>query len=380
MIISGSNLQLASSHSHLEYQRTQESLTAWKDGPNGRQQINYQASSERLRMGASSEQLTLSQTARRPQPQVQAPPPAAAAMTGSKDTGKADDADATVDNVGDLKLTMVRLLIEQITGRAVQIFDASDLNTDAAAPPPELAKAAAQQGTSGSSNASDRVGWGVNYSYQETNLEQESTQFEAKGIVRTADGREIELSLELSMDRAYASQTSLSLRAGDALKDPLVINFTGNAAQLTQTTFKFDLDADGKTDNMRFVSPGSGFLALDKNGDGKVNDGRELFGATSGNGFADLAQYDDDGNGWIDEKDAVFNQLRIWSRNGNGNDQLLGLAKMGVGALYLSKTDTPFAVKDAAHDNTLQGMVRATGLYLREDGGAGSLQQLDLVA
>lgn len=369
MIISGSNLQLASSHSYLEYQRTQESLTAWKDGPNGRQQINYQASSERLRMGASSEQLTLSQTMRRPPPQVQASPPATPAMTGSNGTGKADDTDATVDNVGDLKLTMVRLLIEQITGRAVHIFDASDLNPEAAT----------QQGTSSSSNASDRVGWGVNYNYQETNLEQESTQFLAKGIVRTADGREIELSLELSMDRAYASQTSLSLRAGDALKDPLVINFTGNAAQLTQTTFKFDLDADGKADNMRFVGPGSGFLALDKNGDGKVNDGRELFGATSGNGFADLAQYDEDGNGWIDEKDAVFNQLRIWSRNGNGNDQLLGLAKMGVGALYLGKTDTPFAVKDAAHDNTLHGMVRATGLYLREDGGAGSLQQLDLV-
>ena len=94
-------------------------------------------------------------------------------------------------------------------------------------------------------------------------------------------------------------------------------------------------------------------------------------------GFADLAQYDDDGNGWIDAADAAFSRLRIWSRDAGGKDQLIGLQQQGIGALYLGKANTPFALKDA--DNTLQGAVRASGLYLREDGAAGTLQQLDLV-
>lgn len=290
-----------------------------------------------------------------------------------------DATDATVDNPGDLKMAFLRLLIEQLTGRAVQVFDASQIKADAE-PPSELAAAAQQQqaAQSGAAGGNDRVGWGLNYQYEEIHQESETTQFTAQGIVHTADGKEIALTLELNMARSYASHTSLSVRAGDALKDPLVINFTGNAAQLSQTTFKFDLDADGKADDMRFVSSGSGLLAMDRNGDGKINDGSELFGAKSGNGFADLAQYDDDGNGWIDEKDTAFQTLRVWTRDDAGNNHLLGLLQAGVGALYLGKADTPFAVKDS--HNVLQGQIRATGLYLRESGAAGTLQQLDLVA
>ena len=54
------------------------------------------------------------------------------------------------------------------------------------------------------------------------------------------------------------------------------------------------------------LGSGSGFLALDKNGNGKIDDGSELFGTKSGDGFADLAEYDSDGNGWIDEKGRVY--------------------------------------------------------------------------
>lgn len=377
MIVTGSDLQLTGSHAYLDYQRTQESLTAWKDGPNGRQQIQYASTREQLRMGAGSAQVSLQTHAPRPSLPPVASAPAAPAPATAADEAAATD--ATVDNPGDLKMAFLRLLIEQLTGRAVQVFDASQIKADAE-PPPELAAAAQQQqaAQSGAAGGNDRVGWGLNYQYEEIHQESETTQFTAQGIVHTADGKEIALTLELNMARSYASHTSLSVRAGDALKDPLVINFTGNAAQLSQTTFKFDLDADGKADDMRFVSSGSGLLAMDRNGDGKINDGSELFGAKSGNGFADLAQYDDDGNGWIDEKDTAFQTLRVWTRDDAGNNHLLGLLQAGVGALYLGKADTPFAVKDS--HNVLQGQIRATGLYLRESGAAGTLQQLDLVA
>lgn len=376
MIVSGSTLRLTSSHASLECQRRQESLDAWRDGPNGRQRLQQHASSERLRMEADGMRVSLSQQALRP-PAATAPSPAQSAPVAKAKT-PTDDADASVEDIANLKVTLVRLLVEQITGRAMEVFDAGDLSNEAAQVPPELAEAASKLGTAQRHGAaSSNAGWGATYTLEETRLESETTRFSAQGLVRTADGKEIALSLELSMSREFASQTRLSVRAGDALKDPLVINFGGSAAQLSQTTFKFDLDVDGKADAMRFVAPGSGFLALDRNGNGHIDDGSELFGATSGDGFADLSQYDDDGNGWIDERDAAFSRLRVWSRDGSGKDQLLGLQQQGVGALYLGKADTPFALKDGA--NQLQGAVRASGLYLREDGGAGTLQQLDLV-
>ena len=52
----------------------------------------------------------------------------------------------------------------------------------------------------------------------------------------------------------------------------------------------FDVDSDGQADKGVDAAAGSGFLALDKNSDGKVNNGSELFGAQSGNGFADPGQ------------------------------------------------------------------------------------------
>lgn len=374
MRISNSNLQLSAQHSALDYQRRQESLTTWRDGASGRQQVSITSSSERLRMSAGSERLTLSQSARRPP--IPTPPPAPPAPQPNAGNA-ADDADASVKNTGDLRFTLLRLMLEQMTGHAIDVFDSSELSADPDATPP-LPDASASSAAPGSNN--DRAGWGLSYSLEETHVEQEATQFSAQGIVRTADGKEIQLTLELNMRREFVSQNSLSIRAGDALKDPLVINFQGNAAQLTQTTFKFDLDADGRADTMRAVVPGSAYLALDKNGNGKIDDGRELFGAQTGNGFAELAKYDDDGNGWIDENDAVFKQLLAWNGEADAasGKPLQALAQLGAGALYLGNVSTPFALKD--NGNALQGAIRASGLYLREDGTTGTLQQVDLVA
>jgi hypothetical protein len=223
----------------------------------------------------------------------------------------------------------------------------------------------------------ERTGWGLEYDLHETHDEVEQTSFSAEGVVKTADGKEIAFTYELEMERQFHSETNVSVRAGDAkLKDPLVINFGGTAAQLTDRTYAFDLDADGKKDQVAWLQPGSGFLALDKNGNGTIDDGSELFGAKTGDGFGELAAYDDDHNGWIDEADAVYGKLQVWSKSG-GSDQLAGLKDRNVGAINLGHLATPFQMKDAT--NQLQGAVRASGIYVKEDGsGVGSVQQIDL--
>jgi len=260
-------------------------------------------------------------------------------------------------------------MLRYFTGQDVEIFDARDLQPDR--PPPEVPAAPATP---------PAAGWGMEYERHESYTEIEETRFSATGTVRTADGREIGFSLDLTMSRSYHEESSTSLRLGDAArpqKDPLVINFGGNAAQLLDQRFSFDLDADGTTENINRLAAGSGFLIFDRNADGQANDGSELFGTKSGDGFADLAALDGDGNGWIDENDAAWSQLHVWTPSAEGAGPLRSLREADVGALAVARVDTPFALKDAANETL--GTVRSTGLYLQEsDGSAGTLQQVDL--
>ncbi len=124
------------------------------------------------------------------------------------------------------------------------------------------------------------------------------------------------------------------------------------------------------------MGAGSGYLALDHNGDGIINDGSELFGTSSGNGFADLAKYDEDGNGWIDENDAIWSKLKIWCRDENGKDVLYRLSDKGVGAICLQNVSTDFTVK--GQEGRTKGAVRNTGIFLYENGAAGTVQHVDL--
>ena len=158
--------------------------------------------------------------------------------------------------------------------------------------------------------------------------------------------------------------------------DPLVINLNGNIAELSDQTFLFDLDGDGQEDEINRLTAGSGFLALDKNDDGVINDGKELFGTKSGNGFADLAAYDTDRNGFIDEGDEIWNKLKIWVMDENGESHLYSLAEKGVGAICLQNTATDFAITD--ENNQAKGRIRNTGFFLYENGEAGSVQHVDM--
>jgi len=124
-----------------------------------------------------------------------------------------------------------------------------------------------------------------------------------------------------------------------------VINFSGTAAQLTDQRFAFDLNSDGKDEDIPFVAGGSGLLVFDRNNDLQVNDGRELFGPSTGNGFAELSRYDKDGNRWIDENEAIYNNLYVWTKDSEGNDQLRSLKESGVGAIYVTGLIRPSTFK-----------------------------------
>ena len=221
---------------------------------------------------------------------------------------------------------------------------------------------------------------GMGYTASYCHSESESTCFSTNGVVRTADGREINFGLSLQMSRSFQEYyeehfdlTVLETR----YTDPLVINLDSNIAGLSDQKFYFDLDCDGVEDEISSLQSGSGFLALDLNGDGVINDGSELFGTRSGDGFKDLAKYDSDGDGWIDEDDEVWSKLLIWCKDENGKDKLYTLAEAGVGAICLQNASTEFSL-NSMKDNRNNGVIRSTGIFLYENGNVGTVQHLDL--
>src|SRR5665647_722309 len=100
--------------------------------------------------------------------------------------------------------------------------------------------------------------------------ERQNPQFTAHGDVQTADGRKIRIDLRLEAAQSSSFSESVSIRAGNAvLKDPLVVSLDGNLPCLESDTFSFDIDVDGRAESIAQLAPGSGFLALYRNDDGK---------------------------------------------------------------------------------------------------------------
>ena len=198
----------------------------------------------------------------------------------------------------------------------------------------------------------------------------------AQGIIKTAD-KEINLNLNFNLSQSFVRQNfSISKQlVSFRLVDPLVINLSGKLPSLDERTFSFDIDSDGELDQISRLKSGSGFLALDKNGNGAIDDGSELFGTKTGDGFGELASYDEDGNGWIDENDSIFAGLRVWLNDSDGS-RLIALGEAGVGAIFLGSTQSGFELKNS-DDQTL-GVLQKSGVFLFESGEAGAISHIDM--
>jgi len=350
MIIKSSAIQLNSQHQFLKSFQESESLRVWTTPVQSRANTK----------GQQGDTVSLSDFAKTLKTDTQ-----------SLDVSNSLDANQSV------QLLIVKHLVKSITGRDFKLFSPTELTTSTGnestnieitiTPPPPA-------------NQPPSAGFGLVYEHHAAYQESESTSFSATGSIKTQDGKSIDFSVQLNMSREFSLETNLSITAGDPEKkvDPLVINFDGNAAELSQTRFAFDIDANGTPEQIATLKPGGGFLALDKNKDGVINNGSELFGPNSGNGFAELAKYDSDNNGFIDQSDPIYNSLRIWQRHEDGSQQLIALGDKNIGAIYLGHATTPFQLRTA--DNKSLGEVTDTGVYLTEGGKTGTIQQINLSA
>jgi len=147
--------------------------------------------------------------------------------------------------------------------------------------------------------------------------------------------------------------------------DPITIDLSGQGYDLTsaQNGVKFDFFATGKLVQMSWTAKGwnGGFLALDRNGNGKIDNGTELFGNVTSqpsppagkqrNGFVALAVFDQpanggNGDGVIDQHDSIYSKLVVWvDTNHNGISEpgeLIPLKQAGIQSISLKYDKSPW--------------------------------------
>jgi len=313
--------------------------------------------------------------ARRATPAVPATPalpgvapalPAVPATPTSEDAGAAGSGDdgSKLSPKDELDLEILRRTFRL----ARRLTTAADEIRRAYADEAGTAAAARELGENRRAGATSQdAGWGLAYDSTTVTTDREAVSFSAAARVTTADGRTIDAAAALSMSRESSSVQTMSLRLGDATKrvDPLVLDLGAGPAALTGR-MALDLDGDGRAEETAAPGAGGAFLAQDLDANGKVDSGVELFGPATGDGFGELAALDGDGNGWVDEADAAWATLALWTPGG----PLTSLSKAGIGALYTGAAATPYAVAG--------GAMTETGLYLRESGTAGTVRHVEL--
>lgn len=148
---------------------------------------------------------------------------------------------------------------------------------------------------------------------------------------------------------------------------PLVLDLDGDGLELValqNSSTSFDLDADGFAELTGWVARDDALLAIDLDGDGRIDNGSELFGDQTGfaHGFLALAEHDTNSDGVIDAQDDTFAELLLWrDANGDGVSQsgeLKTLIDMGIASISVSATATNHAVQ--GHD-----ILKAVWIYSR---------------
>lgn len=203
--------------------------------------------------------------------------------------------------------------------------------------------------------------------------------FQTKAKIQTNE-KELEIDLNINYSKSFQEIFKEKLEVEQLIYiDPLVIQYDLSQEHFdilnSSMQFNFDIDNDGNEEILSLLQKGSGFLSLDKNENGRIDNGSELFGPSSNDGFNELSLYDEDKNNWIDQNDPIFNRLRVWLKDSNGTDSLVALGQVGVGAIYLQDIPSSFMYRKDIQSNLAS--LQSSSIFLSNDHKIGLINAIN---
>lgn len=286
------------------------------------------------------------------------PEPAVAEKISTESKGSEEQNEDALPFNALQSIGVVKRILEQLTsGKLLSWIEGSSAQ-----------KIAAQQQQNTKSNANEAAPSDNGSTILEFNYRYQELSASFSGEATLADGSNISWSFAFEMQEEYVSFQSYQQTA---LKDPLVLSLNGSPVQLQTTGSRFDFSGQGSEGLLPGLGNGQYYLVHDKNQNGKADSGLELFGPASNQGFTELAQLDNDHNGFIDAQDKSWQQLQLW----DGVSGQKPLADFGIAAISTSSVATAFGLYDG---QALLGRIARSGIFLSQQGTAGLVQQVDL--
>ena len=253
--------------------------------------------------------------------------------------------------------------------------------------PPAKARAMANAMTGGAPedmavSGANGSGWAISAQELSLNISNGASQINLGVLSASSQRVEIDISAFEAKFSRIGGQANVSISEFKAhiemvrieiaqifQQDPLILDLDGNGIDITSLKDGqlFDIDGDGTIDQTAWIKGADALLALDRNGDGEINDGRELFGDQHGakDGFAELSKFDDNLDGLIDQQDGVFSSLVLLRTDGSQQ----GLADAGIKSISLAMV-TPIDKR------LIGGDLVAQSQFERDDGSTGQVGEV----
>lgn len=303
-------------------------------------------------------------------PPVLATPPQPAAGTAVKDDSSQSNDDDQIFNAYQT-VGMVKRILAQLSAHTgdwldkplVSEFSAEDIDSFS------YSAAVSQQSVWLSATSTQPDATALRSITEQWEFGYQAVQASFSGQLQLDDGSNISFAFDFSMAVSWARYSYIE----QPVQDPLVVSLNGSPVQLSDDSTLFDLNSNGNKVNLPQLAAQQYYLAADRNNDKLINNGTELFGPQSGQGFAELAKFDDNNNGFIDPSDDIWQYLYLW----RPKQQLLSVDEAKLGAFSLSSVATPMPLLDKQQQKS--GEVQRSGLAFTNDAKPVLVQQIDLV-
>ncbi len=290
---------------------------------------------------------------------------------------------STYEKPKDIKLQLMMLVLERFLGRKLSLGDFSlfvqnsvSKNNNATSNFTSENIASSRLNAEYVRIAGQVFQQGDLLSVEEWHSHKQQLSYQVQGQL-IINEQELLLNYQMSLESTQSSYHKMEVTAA-ALKDPLIVQFGEQGLGEISSAIEFHINRDNTLDSLPIFSGDVGYLVYDKNSNQQADDGSELFGPRTGQGFNELAELDTNKNGFIDHEDERFEQLFIWqpSKEIIQAEQWLSLQQAKIQAISLSSTTTPYNFYD--QQGQIQAQLRQSSFAINNDGLGRGVHQVDV--